>query len=249
MIILVILLIFQSYPPIVLAEDYKSYFAKILLDKTYLYRTPNDIEENNIYFILPKTYFVELTDEDGDFYKVNYLNLTGYVKKNSVQAITGAPQHPYLDNITFRIYAELSKSLRTAPNTTSSTEIFSIPVLTKNITYYGEIPGECLIEGRTDIWYYCKYVVDNHEYYGYVYSDFCDELPIIEFNSESVTFIENPSFIKIAKPPKTIPLNNNLTSVIIGILSVPALIFVLLIIKGKHILNKDKLKSKEVTDY
>lgn len=251
MIILILILIFQTTTPIIVcASETNTYFAKIMFDQVYLYRSPiEDDSASNIYFILPKTYFVELTDEDGDFYKVNYLDLTGYVKKQSVQAIEGKPNTPYLNNITFRVYAELSQNLRSAPNLTNSNQISFIPNLTKNITYYGELSGECLIEGRTNIWYFCKYNNNEQTYYGYVYSDFCDEMPAILENNESVKFIDNPSFVPVVETPKAIPVKSNFTGIIIGILSIPALIFVLLIIKGKQILTKDKLKNKEVIDY
>lgn len=249
MIILILLLIFQSLTPVVYASNEQTYFARIMFEQTYLYRTPTDNNDvSNIYFVLPKTYFVELIDEDGDFYKVNYMDLTGYVKKQCVQATDCTPVNPYLSNISFRVYAELSRDLRTAPNIDASTQVNLIPLLTKNITYYGKFSGQCLIEGRTDIWYYCKYTTDK-EYYGYVYSDFCDEMPIITENTETVNFIDNPSFLPVIEKPKTIPVNSNVTSIIIGILSIPALIFVLLIIKGKRILTKDRIHSKEVIDY
>ena len=74
-------------------------------------------------------------------------------------------------------------------------------------------------------------------------------MPAILENNESVKFIDNPSFVPVVETPKAIPVKSNFTGIIIGILSIPALIFVLLIIKGKQILTKDKLKNKEVIDY
>ena len=37
-----------------------------------------------------------------------------------------------------------------------------------------------------DIWYYCKYTADK-DYYGYVYSDFCDEISPFINNNEELT--------------------------------------------------------------
>ena len=140
--------------------------------------------------------------------------------------------------------------MRSSPTTqtSSSNLIATIPNLTKNITYFGKVSGECLIEGRTNVWYYCKYTADK-DYYGYVYSDFCDEMPPIVSNTEEITYITNPTFEVQTQSTNTIPITNNAVGIIIGILSVPALIFVFMIMKGTKFLNKEKFKSREVIDY
>ena len=106
MLVLILILLFSSTAETlpVSAATTETYFARIMFDQVFLYKTPNNIEDSsNIYFELPKSYFVELTDSANDnFYKVNYLNLTGYVKKDSVQTIAGVPMSPYLENINFR---------------------------------------------------------------------------------------------------------------------------------------------------
>ena len=237
--------------PCVSAAENKTYYAKILFEQVYLYKSPVDNNDiTNIYFELPKTYFVELLSKSGDFYEARYLDFKGYVKKDSVQAVESTPINPFLNNISFRVYAELSQSLRSSPTTqaSSSNLIVTIPNLTKNITYFGKVSGECLIEGRTNVWYYCKYTADK-DYYGYVYSDFCDEMPPIVSNTEEITYITNPTFEVQTQSTNTIPITNNAVGIIIGILSVPALIFVFLIMKGTKFLNKEKFKSREVIDY
>ena len=237
--------------PCVSAAENKTYYAKILFEQVYLYKSPVDHNDiTNIYFELPKTYFVELLSKSGDFYEARYLDFKGYVKKDSVQAVESTPINPFLNNISFRVYAELSQSLRSSPTTqaSSSNLIVTIPNLTKNITYFGKVSGECLIEGRTNVWYYCKYTADK-DYYGYVYSDFCDEMPPIVSNTEEITYITNPTFEVQTQSTNTIPITNNAVGIIIGILSVPALIFVFMIMKGTKFLNKEKFKSREVIDY
>lgn len=251
MMLLILILIFNSTFCPVEAASNKTYYAKILFEQVYLYKSPVDNNDyNNVYFELPKTYFVELLSRHEDFYEARYLNFIGYVKKDSVQAVSNTPNNPFLTNMSFRVYAELSQNLRSTPTTQTNTSnlITTIPNLTRNITYYGKITGECLIEGRTNIWYYCKYTLDK-EYYGYVYSDFCDEMAPIPQNTEEVEYITNPTFEKPQAPTNTIPITNNTVGIVIAILSIPALVFVFLIIKGTRILNKEKLKSKEVIDY
>lgn len=251
MILLIFILIFQSVSPCVFASENQTYYAKILFEQVYLYKSPiNKNDTENIYFELPKSYFVELLSKHEDFYEARYLNIIGYVKKDSVQAVSNTPINPFLTNISFRVYAEMSENLYSSPTTQTSTSnlITKIPHLTKNITYYGKVQGECLIEGRTNIWYYCKYT-STQDFYGYIYSDFCDEMPQILPNTEEVTFITNPTF-EVKKPTtNAIPTSSNAVGIVIVILSIPALIFVFLIMKGTKFLGKDKIKSKEVVDY
>lgn len=254
----VILVMFFSlsgliYLPIepIFASTGETYFARVLNDDVMLYKTPNEQDDySNVYFILPRTYFVELVDEEGEFYKVNYISFSGYVKKNSVQAISGVPTNPYLTDVSFRVYSEQSRDLRSEPTTKSGTsqQVAYIPLYSRNLTFYGRVVGETLVEERTNIWYYCKYSADQ-EYYGYVYSDFCDFMTGYVDNPEQVTYIENPSFTTTASATTDAQLNNKATGIIIAVLMVPALIFIFLIVKGGKLLQRDRTKSKEVKDY
>ena len=99
------LLGFNSVPKVyVSASENKTYYAQVMFDETFLYRSDNLSEDcSNIFFELPKTYFVELTDfANNNFYKAKYLTFSGYVKKDRVQAIAGIPSNPFLKNISFR---------------------------------------------------------------------------------------------------------------------------------------------------
>ncbi len=250
MILLILLILFQSTNVPVYAADTNTYYARVLFEQVYLYKTP--IEDNslsNIHFELPKTYFVELIGKENNFYKAKYLDFYGYVKKDSVQAVANAPINPFLTNINFRVYASLSETMwSTASTQNNSSIITQIPHLTNNLTFIGKINGECLIENRTNIWYFCKYTLDK-EYYGYVYSDFCDEMTTISNNIEELEYISNPTFEVVVPPTKTIPQNSNAVGIVIGILSIPVLIFVFMIMKGTRILNSERTHKKEVVDY
>jgi len=251
MFILIFLLFLEATTPCVYATDTETYFARVMFEQVYLYKTPTDDDSvSNVYFELPKTYFVELTNSyDDTFFVAKYLDLTGYVKKTCVQAIDGIPTTPYLNNISFRVYAEMSTEIFSEPNKSDSSNLVgTIPLFTRNIQYYGAIKGQSLIEGRTNVWYYCKYTSDT-THYGYIYSDFCDEMPTIIENTEQVTYIDNPTFTIEIPPQNSIPITDNVVGIVIGILSIPAFIFVFMIIKGKHILTKEPTKNKEVIDY
>ena len=249
MIILVLILFFEASNIQVYAVENQTYFARVLFEQVYLYKSPVEVHSySNIFFELPKTYFVELVDVENNFYKAKYLNFTGYVKKDSVQAVASTPKNPFLNNIKFRVYAELSQKLWPTP-TTNSTPITEIPPLTKNIQYIGKLNGECLIEGRTSVWFFCKYNDANKEHFGYVYSDFCDEISPILNNTEEIAYINNPTFKPTPIEINSIPKDSNAVGIIIGIMSVPALIFVFMLLKGTRILSSEKIKKKEVVDY
>ena len=235
MVILILLLLFETTIPCVNALNTPTYFAKIMYEEVYLYKKPIDNDScENIYFTLPKTYYVLLTGNENEmFYQANYLDFCGYVKKESVQAVAGTPNQPYLKNINFRIYADMSRQLMSEPNISSitSTQIASIPLYARNIKYYGKILGETLIDGRTNIWYFCKYTADK-DYYGYVYSDFCDEIPNpLPMNTENFTFIHNPNFELNVTTSQTIPIKDHSVKIIVFILCIPALIVAFMIIK------------------
>ena len=248
MILLILILLFQSTSINVYALDEECYYARILFDQVYLYKSAiDDNSTSNIYFELPKSYFVKLTNKHGEFYEAVYQNITGYVKKDSVQAVANTPSNPYLDNITFRVYADLSEKIYSHPKSNSAL-ITQIPPLTKNIKYYGKIDGERLIEGRTNIWYYCKFSADV-DYYGYVYSDFCDEMTPITINNEELKYVSNPTFEPKTEKINAIPKDSNVVGIIVGILSIPALIFILMVMKGTRIMSQDKIKRKEIVDY
>lgn len=245
-----ILFLLQPSLPYVSADSIDTFFARVMYDNVYLYKSALDIQDySNVYFELPRTYFVELIDSHGDFYQVKYLSFTGYVKKESVQTIVGTPMKPYLNDISFRVYSEQSRSLRIEPTETagSASLVTYIPLLSRNLTYYGKIVGTSLIQGRTNIWYYCKYTADK-DYYGYVYSDFCDEMTTILENTENVIYRSNPTF-ESTKIETSLPIEDKTTTIIIAILCIPAIIFVFMILKSSVILNKEKRETKEIREY
>ncbi|MCQ2564990.1 MAG: hypothetical protein MJ152_03960, partial [Clostridia bacterium] len=205
---------------------------------------------SNTKFLLPQTYFVKLTDNaNADFYKAEYMGISGYVKKDKVQPIVGTPLQPYLENINFRIFAEPSRDMRTVPTSQdgSSSQVTYVPLLTRNLTYIGKVHGQELVEGRTDIWYYCKYSAEQ-DFYGYVYSDFCDKMSTITDNTESVTYLTTPIF-EIEQNTASLPLNSKATGIIIAILCVPAVVFVYMMFKGTKFVKQNKNSHKEVIDY
>ena len=248
LVLFVLILSLFNVTPVVYAEE--MYYARIMFDQVNLYREPKlDESISNIYFELPKTYFVKFLDKaNDDFYLAEYNGIRGYVKKDSVRAILGTPSNPYLSNISFRVYAEPSRDMRSYPaiDNSLSQQVIYIPLYSKNIDYISRIKGQELVLNRTNTWYYCRYVSDK-EYFGYIYSDFCVEMTPIYENNENVTYIDNPTFSRIEENSSTIS-DSKLLGIIIAIMAIPTIAFIFLIIRGKHILDYRKNK-KEIIEY
>lgn len=250
-ILLLIILFFNSSSMVCVASTSEIY-ARVMYDEVYLYKQAGDATSENIYFSLPKTYFVKLIDRyDDNFYLAEYKEFTGLVKRSEVKAVSQTPNKPYLEDTSFRVYSEQSQDLRTEPKiiSTSSTIVTNIPLLSENLTYYGYIHGDSKIIGRTDIWYYCKYSGDK-DYFGYVYSDFCDKFSPnnIPLNTENMNYIDNPTFEKLEKVYSTLPSKSNNIGIIVLILSFPAIIFLYMIMRNAKIFTKNE-KQGEIQDY
>ena len=225
-----------------------TYFAKIESENIYLFSSPSGESENQL-FILPKTYFVELLDdENDDFFKAKFKDEIGYVKKSQVSVMSGIPSHPY-PNQSFRVFSLDGLSIYSSPAITSSTKIATIPYLENDIIYYGEIIGEQAIPDKSRTWYYCSYQSDEN-YFGYVYSVFCDKLTQIGENNESFEIVENPTFA--VQTPETDLEQTTMIFIIIAV-SLPCLVVLYLLIKPSlmksRIIDNRPQKKKRHGDY
>lgn len=250
--ILLLFILFFNTSAVSYAVETQEIYARVMYDDVYLYKTPDLESKESIFFSLPKTYFVKLIDRyDETFYIAEYKEFTGFVKKSEVKAVTHTPKQPYLNDMSFRVYAEKSQDLRSLPSTSSNNSniITNIPLLSENLTYYGYVHGDSKIVGRTDIWYYCRYNGEA-DYFGYVYSDFCDKFSIdsIPLNTENVSYTENPTFEKLEKVYSTLPSKSNNIGIIVLILSFPALVFLYLLLRNSKIFSRSQ-KHGEIQDY
>ena len=81
--LLCVCMLLATFNITVFATDETSYYARIMFDDVFLYKEPTENNNNeNIYFVLPQTYFVELLDKCENFYKARYLDKIGYVKND-----------------------------------------------------------------------------------------------------------------------------------------------------------------------
>lgn len=258
----------------VFANNTNQQFARVLKSGVKLYRNPIETEEySNVYFLIPKTYFVELLESSNDlFYKAKYMNVDGYVRKSDVRCIAGVPKTPYANKIGFRIFSLGGLNLRDEPGI--SRGIFSvvetIPYLCIDLQFFGEIEGEQAVPKKGTTWYYCRYIKGSMEFYGYVYSEFCDEKTEIEDNKEVFEYITEPNFSTIPAGNENIKPNDGLNfsdfstlkqALIIVAVCVPCFVIVYLLFKptkitvnaldndGKKTFKSKKIKRKRGQDY
>lgn len=199
-------------------------YAKIIDSNCYFFKTPTkNYHYSNVNCILEKSYFVNILQEENDFYYVLYLNLKGYILKEQVELINEIPKIPYLQNITLNISSDCF--LYSSPEVL---ELSKIKELSKNtkLTYVGKINGGTEKLHGTNLWYYCKLCENDNEIYGYVCSDNTNNLTPISENGEITT-------IKLQKADNTfLYLNATASNLIILLISLPTILVVFLLLKG-----------------
>lgn len=217
-------------------------YAQILHAGCYLFKTPVDnTNYANVYFMIENSYFVELLNEHNDeFYKAKYLDVIGYVKKSQVQCVQGVPKTPYLNNISFRVYNDLSRAMYDKPymNSNNPTLKIFLPLYCQNLLYYGMIYGESAVEERTNIWYYCKYTVTGE--CGYVYSDSCDKMTTITPNTEKLPYISSPQWNIQTHSNQLIAVNTKPFKISIVIICIPFVIFAFCLIRIAYSKQQNK---------
>lgn len=223
-----------------------TYYARVS-NNAYLYSQKN---VSSALFVLPESYYVKLTSDCGEYYKVRYDNLSGYVKKDSVTPVIGKPKTPFLSGASFRVFTSDGATLRTTP-TKNSTITTTLPI-NKEIRYYGSIVGDELISNRGNIWYFAEYIKNGQSYLGYVYSGLSDMLTGVEYNNEQLTITTNPFTTSQQEYINTLQKDKPfITLLIIGV-SLPGLFVIYLLFKPIKInkgLNKTKLKKIPIIEY
>ena len=173
----------------------------------------------DIICIVEKSYFVEIISEYKDYYKVNYNNITGYIKKADVVIVKDKPTTPFPTNI--KITMGNTCNLRSSPTTKTSTNniIATINSTETNIEFIGRIFAEEAIDFGGTTWYYVKY----NDSYGYIYNKYIKNITPIYENKE-ISFEKETTVIDNSNPI------NNLTSIIIiAILLLPSIIILFIL--------------------
>ena len=155
----------------------ESYQTKEILSTTPLYKTTTDDPQNlaNIYFFLPKTYYVEILnscklDSGADGFFVRYGETEGYCLSSSLSADFSTIATTQ-SGITLKMYPDAGTYIRSTPSIADN-KIRIIPQSTSGIIYIGSISGDTPTDGTTNTWYYVEYnISDTKTVLGYIYSE------------------------------------------------------------------------------
>ncbi|MCL2599388.1 MAG: hypothetical protein FWD76_05735, partial [Firmicutes bacterium] len=122
------------------AETPKPEQQYALMDSdTDLYSNTSD--EPTVLTGLPASYFVEILEDKGDYYAVSYLDIVGFVKKESVTLVDYTPKYQFA---TPRI--QLGKdvagvNIRTSPDTDTGSVVYTVGKTDLDFIYYGKVDG------------------------------------------------------------------------------------------------------------
>lgn len=196
-------------------------------------------ETSSVLCIAEKTYFVSITGEINNMYKVNYNGISGYVTKNDVKEITSTPSTPYPQNIKLKIGSNCNFRSSPTTKTPENNIISTISAGETNIEFIGRIFADEAIDFGGNTWYYVKYLGE----YGYVYNQYVQSITPIYENTESFTYLKD------SKANIQNPVTHTPSLMLIVIMSVP-LLFILLILYLPRKFGKKakKPKSKKIID-
>lgn len=200
-------------------------YAKIIEQNCHLFKTPTkNYHYSNVMFMLEKSYFVIVINEEKDFYYVCYDNLKGYILKSTAELINEVPKSAFLTNITLNI--SNSCFMYSSPEVSENSKLKELPKNT-TLNYIGKINGSTENLHGTNLWYYCKITENDNDLYGYVCSDNTNNLSSINENTEITT-------TKISKTSENnfLYLNTTTSNLIILLISLPTILVVFLLIKG-----------------
>ncbi len=218
-------------------ESYSVDYFRVTEEETMLYRTASeDNTTANLFFNLPQSYFVQSLGSEGEFYKVNYAGVIGFVLKDAVTAVYGTPSKPFAD-ATFKINGVASAVIRSSPGV-HGTYLGLLPCDTE-IEFLGELEGEEAMPGLGKRWFFARFIsFEQGVLVGYVYAPLTQELTAIPENLE-VLDTTTPTGVDPEGifSPELLKVENLL---LIGILSLGALILLVLLFKPHRRSKKEK---------
>lgn len=220
------------------SQTSKITYAKILED-CFLYKNNNmSTDINNIYFCLPKTYFVTILSKiNDDIVKVKYSTFVGFCYSSCVSIVSFTPNVAELVGITFDINQLAGTQVWSAPSDTKGIKSTTIPAGTTQIEYIASTTGDIPLGGTVNVWYYARFTPSSNTtsvYEGYVYSEATVNLSNIPNNLEVETTIDTP------KLDGAITIDGALKVVLIVLICLPfAILFVVSLLKAiKQLKNK-----------
>lgn len=229
--LIILSFLFSQQFHIAKAENNPIYYAKITSTGIYLCSNP---DENSAIFEIPYSYFVKVEYSVDDYYKVSYLDIDGYVKKDKVSLMNGTPKIPYF-NGTFEIFVPYS--LYQSPSQNSA-EIFRLTSTDIKIEYYGKINGEQVMSDN-NVWYYCCATANGEKHYGYIFSGVTDLLTEPVINTETFDIVSE----EILTSPTSLSTGTKIMLIIS--ISVPSALILYFLIKPSKIMQITKSKKQK----
>lgn len=181
---------------------------------------------------LPQSHFALITDESGEFYKVLYYDLSGFVRVSSVTKVDFEPKTKWLSGTLTVVAAGDTNTIniRSRPDHRIPQNIIHQANTLDTLIYYGTLQGTAISVNYGNLWYFVKFTIDGIDSFGYVYNQNVNANPIPQNNLEKVMVPaptpDPPAVITpdLQLPPYIIP-------VIIIALSIPAVLIMILLFK------------------
>lgn len=196
-----------------------------------LYRTADaSATVSNVYFLLPADYFVEITGSEGEFYRCNYDDLSGYVKKTAASKVTYTPKSIYPADQVLKLNNDGSAvNVRSVPEAAAEYIVGSIPASAGSFKFYNYTSGAQIVS-TIDKWYFVSFKSGDAVIRGYVYSAYVLVEKDIPENDTSAAAIIGPEG---EDPPKEDDLLNDkiMQAVVVIAIAVPAIFIVYLLFK------------------
>lgn len=234
-------------------------YLEILVD-TPLFKTTTDDDQNlaEIYFLLPKSYYVEVIkectlDSGALGYKVNYGDFSGFARASDLSTEYSSTSTTQIGT-EITLYSDAGTYIRSTP-TISDNRIRIIPQGTSGIVYLGSIYGDNPSDGTSSLWYLVEYNFgDTSTVLGYIYSERTIlSTPLVELEKPQVSDnTETAPTTQTADIPQTtqkttlsLSISPALKWIIALLFIIPAIVIFLLLVKKpkRQILENDNNKS------
>ncbi len=220
-------------------------YREILVD-TPLFKTTTDDDQSisDIYFLLPKSYFVEIVKEctldSGSLgYKVNYGDFSGFARASDLSTETFSTSTTQIGT-EITLYSDAGTYIRSTP-TISNNRIRIIPQATSGIIYIGSIYGDKPSDGTSNLWFLVEYNFgDTSTVLGYIYSERAIlasplielEKPQVSDQTETTPTTQTPT---TADTPQKTTLSLSISPALKWIIAllfiIPAIVIFLLLVK------------------
>ena len=216
------------------AEDFT--YLRVMEDNTMLYRTSSlEDSSQNIYFELPKTYFVKFLEQvDEESCRVLYDGIEGFVASSNLQKCYSTPTTPYASNQTLDIVDVCNAVVYSLPSNEAEF-VGIIPFNASQIKYWGKTKGATIIEELENDWFYVRYQsFEQGIITGYVYAPLCTNQTEIIPNEEEVLTAPPEKVVETNTVPVASEFQNIDSMLLIVGLSAIALVIIYLLFKPER---------------